>query len=73
MSMAPQATPITTVDDIDEALWWVLLTAPRRRLDYMKIVDALLDQRNAISPTPPPTPDDNGEQQSDHHRVGRGQ
>lgn len=42
--MAPQATPITAPDDVDEAIWWVLITAPRN-IDYMKIVDALLDQR----------------------------
>lgn len=42
--MAPQATPMSTTDDIDEAVWWVLMTAPRN-IDYMKIVDALLDQR----------------------------
>ena len=46
--MAPQATPISTVDEIDEAIWWVLMTAPRN-IDYMKIVDALLDQRNQVS------------------------
>lgn len=42
--MAPKATPITLPDEIDEAIWWVLMTAPRN-IDYMKIVDALLDQR----------------------------
>ena len=46
--MAPHAEPITTVDEIDEAIWWVLMTAPRK-IDYMRIVDALLDQRNAAS------------------------
>lgn len=46
--MAPRATAISTVDEIDEAIWWVLMTAPRN-IDYMKIVDALLDQRNAVS------------------------
>lgn len=66
--MAPRAEHITTVDDIDEAIWWVLMTAPRK-LDYMKIIDALLDQRNAVSQghpshpserqpqTDPPSPD----------------
>lgn len=43
-----QATPIITVDEVDEAIWWVLMTAPRN-LDHMKIVDALLDQRNEIA------------------------
>lgn len=46
--MAPKATAISTVDEIDEAIWWVLMTAPRN-IDYMKIVDALLDQRNQVS------------------------
>lgn len=46
--MAPQAEPIISVDEIDEALWWVVLTAPRDR-HYGRIVDALLDQRNRIS------------------------
>lgn len=45
--MAPKATAISTVDEIDEAIWWVLMTAPRN-IDYMKIVDALLDQRNDV-------------------------
>lgn len=46
--MAPQAEPIVTVDEIDEAIWWVVMTAPRG-IDYMTIVDALLDQRLLIS------------------------
>ena len=67
--MAPQAEPITTVDEIDEALWWVVLSCPRDA-HYGRIVDALLDQRNRVSrgehpqPRPPrvllhhePTPD----------------
>ena len=49
--MAPQAQPIVTVDEIDEALWWVVLTAPRDR-HYERIIDALLDQRNRISSGP---------------------
>lgn len=65
--MAPQAQPIVTVDEIDEALWWVVLTAPRDR-HYERIIDALLDQRNRISsgrldqaeppPAHPPTRED---------------
>lgn len=63
--MAPQAQPIVTVDEIDEAIWWVLMTAPRK-LDYMRIVDALLDQRNAVSRNPqasghPEQPDPQGQ------------
>ena len=46
--MAPQAQPIVSVDEIDEALWWVVLTAPRDR-HYERIIDALPDQRNRIS------------------------
>ena len=46
--MAPQAEPIITVEEIDEAIWWVLTTAPQG-VDYMRIVDALLDQRNRVS------------------------
>ena len=46
--MAPQAEPITTVDEIDEALWWVVLSCPRDA-HYGRIVDALLDQRNRIT------------------------
>jgi hypothetical protein len=46
--MAAQAQPIVTVEEIDEALWWVVLTAPRDR-HYDRIIDALLDQRNRIS------------------------
>ena len=46
--MAPQATHITTVDEIDEALWWVVLSCPRDA-HYGRIVDALLDQRNRVS------------------------
>jgi len=42
-----QAQPIVTVDEIDEALWWVTITAPRDR-HYGRIVDALLDQRNRL-------------------------
>ena len=42
------AQPIVTTDDIDEAIWWVMMTAPRK-IDYRKIIDALLDQRNAIT------------------------
>ena len=46
--MAPQAEPITTVDEIDEALWWVVLSCSRDA-HYGRIVDALLDQRNRVS------------------------
>jgi hypothetical protein len=46
--MAAQAQPIVTVDEIDEALWWVVLTAPRDR-HYGRIIDALLDQRNRLA------------------------
>ena len=49
--MAPQAQPIVSVDEIDEALWWVVLTAPRDE-HYARIVDSLLDQRNRVSPDP---------------------
>ena len=53
--MAPQAQPIVTVDEIDEALWWVTITAPRDR-HYGRIVDALLDQRNRLEMGHPPSP-----------------
>jgi hypothetical protein len=46
--MAPQAQPIVTISEIDEALWWVTITAPRDR-HYGRIIDALLDERNRIS------------------------
>lgn len=46
--MAPRAEHITTVDEIDEALWWVVLSCPRDA-HYGRIVDALLDQRNRVS------------------------
>ena len=46
--MAAQAQPIVTVDEIDEALWWVVLTAPRDK-HYRRIVDSLLDQRNRLA------------------------
>lgn len=50
--MAPPAQPIVSIDEIDEALWWVILTAPRDR-HYPRIIDALLDQRNSlVSPDP---------------------
>ncbi len=42
------ADPIVTVDEIDEALWWVVLTAPRDA-NYSLILDALLDQRNYLA------------------------
>ena len=58
--MAPKATAISTVDEIDEAIWWVLMTAPRN-IDYMKIVDALLDQRNDVK---------SGRQGPNEHRSG---
>jgi len=45
--MAPQAQPIVTVDEIDEALWWVVLTAPRDQ-HYGRIIDSLLDERNRL-------------------------
>ena len=53
--MAPQAEPITTVDEIDEALWWVVLSCPRDA-HYGRIVDALLDQRNRVSRGEHPQP-----------------
>ncbi len=53
--MAPQAEPITTVSEIDEALWWVWLSCPRDG-HYGRIVDALLDQRNRIASGHPPLP-----------------
>lgn len=70
--MAPQAEPITTVDEIDEALWWVLMTAPRK-LDYMRIVDALLDQRNRVAQGLPPLapPAAPHERQHEGHPAGR--
>ena len=40
--------PMTTVADIDEALWWVTITAPRDA-HYPRIIDSLLDQRSRIS------------------------
>jgi RPA family protein len=43
-----RAESIANTSDIDEAIWWVLLTAPRN-IDHMKIVDALLDERNRLS------------------------
>lgn len=46
------ARSIVTTEEIDEAIWWVLLTAPRN-IDHMKIVDALLDQRNQLSADQP--------------------
>ena len=46
--MAPQAEPIVTVGEIDEALWWVVISCPRDA-HYGRIVDALLDQRNRVS------------------------
>ena len=60
--MAPQAEPITTVDEIDEALWWVVLSCPRDA-HYLRIVDALLDQRNRVS---------RGEHPQPRHREGQG-
>lgn len=70
--MAPQAEPIVTVDEIDEAIWWVLMTAPRG-IDYMAIVDALLDQRNrAAQGLPPlPCPHAQRERHEDGRRAGR--
>ena len=65
--MAPQAQPIVTVAEIDEALWWVVLTAPRDK-HYERIIDALLDQRNRIAdlpPSPPPPSQEYG-RQGDH-------
>lgn len=53
--MAPQATPMVTVDEIDEALWWVVLTCPRDA-HYERIVNALLDQRNRVSDGQAPCP-----------------
>lgn len=53
--MAPQATHITTVDEIDEALWWVVLSCPRDA-HYERIVDALLDQRNRVTQADPTAP-----------------
>ena len=58
--MAREATPITTAQDIDEAIWWVLMTAPRN-IDHMKIIDALLDQRIALTDPAAPEPP--------HHRA----
>lgn len=46
--MAPHAEPIVSVEEIDEALWWVVLSAPRDAM-YGRIVDSLLDQRNRIT------------------------
>jgi hypothetical protein len=65
--MAPQAQPIVTVSEIDEALWWVVLTAPRDK-HYDRIIDALLDQRNRIAdpPPPPPPPSPDYGRQGDH-------
>ena len=56
------AQPMTTVSDIDEALWWVTITAPRDA-HYPRIIDSLLDQRSRIiaglGPAPlPPSPTD---------------
>jgi hypothetical protein len=46
--MPQHAECIVTSEEVDEAIWWVLMTAPRN-VDYMKIIDALLDQRNDIN------------------------
>jgi len=53
--MAPQAQPIATIDEIDEALWWVVLTAPRDK-HYGRILDSLLDERNRLETAPSPSP-----------------
>ena len=53
--MAPQAQPIVTVDEIDEALWWVIISAPRDQ-HYGRIIDALLDERNRLEQGHPPSP-----------------
>jgi hypothetical protein len=45
---APQPTPITTVAEIDEALWWTTQARPRNDYWY-RWVDALLDQRLRIA------------------------
>jgi hypothetical protein len=69
--MAPQAQPIVTVDEIDEALWWVVLTAPRDR-HYGRIIDALLDERNRLEmghpPSPPPRVHPDQDMHTDHPR-----
>jgi hypothetical protein len=67
--MAPQAQPIVTVAEVDEAIWWVLMTAPRK-LDHMRIVDALLDQRLALMTgrqDPSAHPPGSSHRHEDHH------
>lgn len=66
--MAPQAQPIVTVEEIDEALWWVILTAPRDK-HYPRILDALLDQRNRIAEGLPPFTSPHVH--PDHHEPAR--
>lgn len=56
------ADPIVTIEDIDEALWWVTITAPRDHR-YPKIVDALLDQRLNADPA-----DQDAHPAPPHHR-----
>lgn len=45
----PQAQPILDVADIDEALLWTSMTAPRDE-HWWRWLDALLDQRNRLQP-----------------------
>lgn len=68
--MAAHADPIVTVEDIDEALWWVVLTAPRDA-NYPRILDALLDQRNYLS-ADPASPDANPQGLSHRHEDRQG-
>ena len=60
--MAPQAEPIVTVGEIDEALWWVVISCPRDA-HYGRIVDALLDQRSRVK---------RAEHSQPHHREDQG-
>jgi hypothetical protein len=50
---AVMPTPITTVDEIDEALWWTTQARPRND-QWHRWVDALLDQRLRIAKEPTP-------------------
>lgn len=45
----PLPQPIVDIEEIDEALMWICLTAPRNE-NWHRWIDGLLDQRNTLTP-----------------------